>query len=258
MNKRLSQVRSAPSLLSQRKGTHVGVIISFAIFITFLVFLFLILEPSINVNGEKEAVLDDIELSLLDYLTSEITTISIRVNDQIIFTGENCLKFNQVNPLNETGLGGEHMFVKNLTGSNLQFNWFSAQRHLETENNGINRFFKIYASNGIESSETDFPIVCQNIQPGRYTVGVVKTEEHILEKNILDVIELYRTNYTLLKQNIGLMTVEFGFDFIYNNGTILSTEESSQRVSIYTKEVSFDYLDKNLNDNVGSMVIKTW
>ena len=241
-----------------KKGSHVGIIISFIVFVTFLIFLFLILEPSLSVNKEKDAVLSNIQTSLLDYLASDLTTLSVNINDGFVLSRGSCLQFVDITPLIETGLDGGHMFVKNSAGDNLNFDWRgSPDWHLRTENNGINRFFKIYASNGIFSQENDLN-GCKNVQKTEYTLGNVKTERHIFEQNIINAIELYDTDYSLLKQNIGLLSGEFGFDFVYADGTVLSTGESTQRVSVYTKQTPVDYLDKNLNSDAGSIIIKTW
>jgi uncharacterized protein YegP (UPF0339 family) len=245
-------------MIKNKKGSHVGMIISFVVFVTFLLFLFFILEPFLGVNEEKESSLGAIEASLLDYLTSDLTTISVNINDDFDVNINKCLQFIDITPLNETELDGNRMFVKNATGTDINFDWRSdPDWHLRVENDKVNRFFKIYASNGISSQEGNLN-GCENVQKNKYTLGVVKAERHIFEQSILNALELYQTNYSLLRQNIGLMAGEFGFDFIYSNGTILSTGESTQRVSVYTKETSIDYLDTSLNSNEGSIIIRTW
>ena len=242
--------------MKNKTGSHVGVIISFAVFITFLIFLFLILKPALEVNEEKEATLNNMGTLLLEYLNSELTTASIQINRNVGLSG-NCVGFNQVDSINVTGLGGNNIFVKNSTNSKMKFDWQPTGAKLLAENNGVNRFFKVYASEGINSQENVLS-GCQSIPKSSYTAGIAKTEDGIFEQKILAAIQLYKTNYTALKQNIGISSGEFGFDFVYNNGTILSTGETNQKTNIFAKEIPVNYLDTSLNSNAGSIIIKTW
>ena len=253
-NKRLSLVssdkRSTPSWLSQRKGTHVGVIISFGVFIVFLVFLFLILEPSLKVNEGKEETLENMGTLFISYLDSELTTVSIQINQDI----GSCVDFSGVDFI-PSGLNNNNIFVKNSTNANMKFDWLADTSHLLVENNGQNRFFKIYASTGINSQE-NVPSGCQ--APTSYTLGNVKTENNIFERDIIDAISLYKINFALLRQNVGITTDEFGFDFIYSNGTLVGTGEKSENKNVFAKEIPINYLDEDLNSNAGSIIIKTW
>ena len=225
-----------------KTGSHVSMIISFVVFVTFIVFLFFILQPALNVGDEKDAFLDSIETGLLGYLSSELNTISIKSNQ-----AGNCVQLSGLEGVNSS------LIVKNANGDVLNYDWISAG-NLKIENDGVNKFFKIYESYAISPQETSIG----SCTPVEYTFGLIKTEEKIFEKNILDAMTLYQTNYDQLRQNIGLVTGDFGFDFVYENGTILSKGESAQTAGVSTKQSSFNYLDANLNNLQGNMVIKTW
>jgi hypothetical protein len=253
-NKPPRQDKSGEVWKMNAKGTHVGIIISFAVFITFIVFLFFIFEPSLSFNNEKEIAIDSIKTLLLRNFSAELTTATVNINPDVILSGT-CLRLNSLHVLSDAGFDGSHIFVKDSAGSNLEFDWLPEQKNLQIENSGANRFFKIYQSLGIKSSETSFSS-CTDISNSDYSLGIAKTEEKIFEQNILDAIELYKTNYTKFKMDLGISSDEFGFDFIYDNGTILSAEENSQITGIYTETSSISYIDKNLDGNIGSIVIK--
>jgi hypothetical protein len=245
-------------MMKGKRGTHAGVIISFAVFITFIIFLLFIIQPAISLRGNNDAALDNTGILLLDYLSSDLNTISISIHDSVTLTGQSCLKINEIDPLDEIGVDGEHIYVKNSTGGNIDFSWFSAQNHLDVENRGQNRFFKIYSSQAINSSETDFQTGCQNIAKADYDVGIVRTESQIFEKNIIDAIALYNSDYDALRQDMGLSGNDFGFDFAYGNGTIISTGEMNQQTSVYTKDLPFYYLDDELNSEPGDIIMRVW
>ena len=58
-----------------KKGSHVGFMLSFVIFITFIVFLFIVFNPRINFRQSKELVLENLEMELLDMINSSLTNI---------------------------------------------------------------------------------------------------------------------------------------------------------------------------------------
>jgi len=58
-----------------KKGSHVGFILSFAIFITFIVFLFVVFNPRINFKQNKEPILNHLETELLIMFDSDLTNI---------------------------------------------------------------------------------------------------------------------------------------------------------------------------------------
>ena len=58
-----------------KRGSHVGVMISFAIFITFVVFLFVIFEPIVNQKKERESELTFLEEELIELFNSDLAII---------------------------------------------------------------------------------------------------------------------------------------------------------------------------------------
>ena len=60
----------------KKKGSHIGVMLSFGIFVTFLVFLYSVLQPIIEMEQEKKLILDDLVLALVEMFDSDLTTYS--------------------------------------------------------------------------------------------------------------------------------------------------------------------------------------
>jgi hypothetical protein len=240
-------------MIQNKKGSHVGMIISFAIFIIFLVFLLVILEPTLKISEEKENILDNMGALLEDYLKSELTTATVQINLGVNIAG-NCVKFEDLEIIDEAEFGGRNIFIKNAAETILGHDW--AAPDLSASNDGANRFFKIYASSAIDSSESTL-VGCRNIEDDEYIYGITKTEKNIFEKNIITAMELYESDYEILLENIGI-SEEFGFDFTYNNGTTISTGESEQNKNVYAKEIPIIYIDNSLNSKIGSITIKTW
>ncbi len=60
----------------KKKGSHIGVMLSFGIFVTFLVFLYSVLQPIIEREQDKKLILDDLVLALVEMFDSDLTTYS--------------------------------------------------------------------------------------------------------------------------------------------------------------------------------------
>ncbi len=59
-----------------KKGSHVGVMISFGIFVVFLLFLYSILQPIIKIEQDKKLILNDLIDGLVEMLNSDLTYTS--------------------------------------------------------------------------------------------------------------------------------------------------------------------------------------
>ena len=60
----------------KKRGSHVGVMLSFAIFLTFLIFLFVALEPAITSGQNKKSVLNYLKIELPKMFNSSLTEIN--------------------------------------------------------------------------------------------------------------------------------------------------------------------------------------
>ncbi len=247
--------------IENKKGSHVGVVISFVIFVGFIIFLYVILRPVVVTQFEKQSALEYTELSLIEYFKGNLTIVTLIINDNYDLGGKPCLKFNQVGAINNLNLESQNMFALNESGEPVKLQWVAqlTQEHLLLENNGENRFFKIFASPGINNVQGGLT-GCTNVNDGsEYVVGVSQNTEFILEGWIIDIIERYNTDYYSLKAEIGLPdNYEFGFDFQYNNGTIISTNRNPGFTSVYSEEINILYLDPALQEYTGKIILKIW
>ncbi len=63
----------------EKKGSHVGMMLSFIIFITFFVFLYTVLQPIIKTEQNKKLILDSLEIELVEMLA---TTHILELEDE--------------------------------------------------------------------------------------------------------------------------------------------------------------------------------
>ena len=65
-----------------KKGSHVGMMLSFVIFVTFIVFLYSVLSPAIKIGQDKKLILDNLILELVEMLNSNYIGGSIKTLDE--------------------------------------------------------------------------------------------------------------------------------------------------------------------------------
>ncbi len=74
-----------------KKGSHVGMMLSFVIFVTFLVFLYSVLSPVVKTEQDKKLVLDSLILEMVEILNSDYTGGSIKTSNYDFSTELNTL-----------------------------------------------------------------------------------------------------------------------------------------------------------------------
>jgi len=240
-----------------RSGSHVGMIISFVIFITFMVFLYSIVKPAINTGGDKQAILASLEMQIIKNISTNLTSASVQLNSGTN-PNQNCIMLSNFLVFSE--LSTPNMLIKN--GAN------SIQQAYSNYNNQfpdimINRqskndlFFKVYYSSEFNQLGST-AISCKSLTD--YNIGSVTTGGYVFETEINRFINLYNSSsYNSLKEYFKLPPGnEFGFGFIKSDGTKVDVGKAPQSVSVYTDQVPVQYVDSNANILSGFINIKVW
>lgn len=249
-----------------KRGSHVGVVLSFVIFVTFLVFLYSIVEPEIRVQQDRESFLDYLKIELMERFSANLTSVTVTINRtrQI----HNCVKLE--NLTNEAGIDS-FLIVKDEIGN------FAAANISENDNTDliINRenkekvFFKIYNSEEFSGLEKTTVNPCTPLEkdeewrgnPIGYSISLIIKDEYVFENKVIELINDYESEggYENLRQEFNMPSgTEFGFSFIYNNGTIRETEEKGIPTKVQVREIPIQYVDKEANILLGSINIKIW
>jgi len=234
-----------------RKGSHVGVVLSFIIFITFLLFLYpLLIKPVIETNKANQYLLDDLKAKLTEEVSAELTISSVEAN---IGTNQNCIELNNFISTAEIS---SNIIVKNhagviqqgsVSGNNLRIN--------RGNNNDV--FFKVSHSKEFEVLN-DPIITCKIIQENNYEIGLIRTEKYIFETKIINLTKEYKNNYESLKTILGVPAGnEFDFSFIYDNKTSIGTKKEVS-TSIYAEEIPVQYVNKKGYILSGNINIRVW
>lgn len=228
-----------------KRGSHVGVVISFVIFVTFLVFLYSILSPAISSEQNKESISEHLELELIEKISAELTTVSVNV----VTGGSTCIELD--NLINELSIGA-NIIVKDDSGQTVSSYIRSDALQIERQSTS-DIFFKVYYSP--EFGELATGSGCTN---RAYEFGLTKTEEYIFESKMLDLVNDYG-NYESLKIELKIPEgTEFGFGIVRQNGTETQTNGEEMATNIYIKKIPIQYVDEDGNILSGYLKTKIW
>ena len=224
--------------LENKKGSHVGMILSFVIFITFMVFVFTVLRPAVNAGQSKQTILQDIEDAITANVSANFTSTSVQIeqaiNPKIIAKNET-----QSLQIVDFGSGGDFgMLILNRSVND-------------------NLFFRVYYS-------PEFPVVentygaCTRINDSNYSIGFTFRGKYIFENKMYALISNYNANYEEVRSNLNVPPGnDFGFGFIQNNGTRIDVGTTGKQ-NVYSEEIPIQYIDSYANTLSGFINVRVW
>lgn len=222
------------------RGSHVGIIASFSIFVIFLVGIYFVLDPMLRIEKDKELALEYLEVKLLETFSSNLTTAIINKSEV------NSICCYDANVGVESNL---YSIAKTEDGSVLVSSYRDSDGLLSIKANGAG-FVWIYYSPVEFYSNPDGDFACWSSD-----VASVRTSKEIFEKKIIDN---GINDFENLTSNLNLPNNEFSFSFEMENGTILSAGERNTSSDIYAKEIPIQYIDYNASNLAGKLTIKVW
>jgi len=240
-------------LRTNKRGTHVGMIVSFLIFVTFLAFLYSVLEPATQVKQDKLDLQEYIKVELLKEFTAEMSILNLEVNNINV-----CFSLN-IQGLEDTGVvvkdSQEHIIISS-------FNWQDDETYLVDEGDGR---LKAYYSNEFSNGNGNiiFDDCIKISTPEDYNISIFRTEEDFFNSSIIELTEYINANpnnYEEIKTKLKISSGdEFGFAFKDENKTlIIATQEKNVSANVYVEEIPIQYIDSEANINQGFLDIRVW
>jgi len=235
--------------MKNKKGeSHLGFILSFVIFITFLLFVYTTLEPALKIRAGKQPVLDFLRFSLVDkFVIEDFTTMTIT----------ECVKITG-GEIYDKANSGVPLKIKDDSENILSYKFQGIQLliGLAQSYTGI---LKVYYGTGVDSSPTyeGGSAGCDQVDS---VTNFVKTESQILLSGIIALKDSYETDYEQLKTDLNLPDgSDFTFSFELANGTIIEpTGVTIPSTDVYATTFPLEYLDSDANPQIGFLTIKVW
>ena len=237
----------ALTLKKNRKGSQVEFVVSFILFVTFIIFVYVLLSSKIDFGQSKKNSLDNAEAGILGMITDNLTASSVAVKSG---NSGSCFTF--------TGLASTLSLGSNIIAENSS----GAIVPAYSQNGDITimsplNFFTIYSSPEFASSPGSS--ACTVLGADKYTIGLSKNQSAIFEIKILQTFANYYTNYTLMKKSIQIFPGdEFGIKFTYQNGSVIKTPDTNSTVSIFANSIPIQYVSQNSGIQFGHLEVDVW
>lgn len=237
--------------LKNKKASHVDIMISFAIFVVAVVYLFGILGPLVIGPKNQEELLEIALEGVKEKLTSNVTSISVYISPEV---EEACVDFLGL----RNKIGTNPVIVVDGTGEKKDYDLGGYNLRAKV-NPLMKNFYKIYSSEDFENTEISLT-ECQEVSAAEYSLGLFKNEEYVYEKKAEEAVDYYQYNYDGFKTEVGLsLSDDFGFDFINSDGEVVGIGQGTNLSrSVYSKEITTRYINDDGEINVGRIVVRIW
>lgn len=246
-----------------KRGSHIDVILSFVIFISFIIFLYAIIQPSLSSKEGKTVFLNYIGNELVKNLTGKnLTMTSILVEPQ---NPRSCLKLTGFK--DNARISSMAIVVKNSSGMTFASYKSGSDLYIDMTPSQNSKLFHVYYS-------PDFSVIGDNplgpcnpalnldASPNGYSINRAETytSHYAWGNNTAELISIYNNDYSSVKDWFNLTTMQnFRFDFTYQNGTIIGTEDNIPlSVNVYSEIFPIAYISQNNNLEAGSLIVRVW
>jgi len=235
--------------IRKKKGiSHVEMILSFVIFVGFLIFIFAILNP-LKISDEKDIYLNIVERGIRENTSIEFKFLSLSLNHS--WGKKKCFWF-RYNLSNIIVKNESYGFVAALSRGG------GKERKIYI--NGTGSFFYILSCE--EFNESDFfPKGCEMLRSENYTFGLLRKFDMTSYSRLEDLTKRYDSDYEGLKKEIGLPhSKDFSFSVRDTSGkNILRVNKTiSKQASILARDVPIQIVYKNGTLKYALLNIQVW
>ena len=224
--------------MKNKRGSHVGIVISFTFFIAFIIFAYSIFAPSLITKSQMQdsiKVLEDAfkerikeDVFIIRTYDSDSTCISISKPSNS-FSNENIIARNSSSKIN-SGIYGDNIIIDGQKG-----------------------FVKVYFSSDSFNFEnhTSFSSCDQE------NTQSLTLENKYLENKILYWVNQSVSNYSDFHSELGA-NFEFEVLFDYKNGTIIGDRGKNVKTDVFAQTLTIEYLSYEAQDKVADLIFSVW
>lgn len=231
--------------MSKRSQGHVEMIISFVIFISFIIFLIIVFKPA-RIAAADTSALDITESKILKYFSTNLTVSSITLNSSFSTAVGSCI-YTEFPLSSSIIIKSEDTSIVNAKREN---------DNIYFEYNG-QRFYRIYSSIELEEKNIDISS-CQKLNGGNYTIGVTKVQEKTSFSKLIKFNYSYYNDYSNLKKNLSLIN-DFTFVIRDSSGNIFEGNRyKPSGLNIIAKDIPIEILDSNASLTQAILNLQVW
>jgi hypothetical protein len=248
-----------------KRGSHVGMMLSFVLFITFIMFIYAAIQPVVNTGEDKESMLGYIESKVLENVSSNLTIISLSIS------GTNpanpCINLSNFFYITHAPLSNRIIVKDDLDQEQTPYyveDYFSNVMVNRTYSNIT--FLKFYISPEFDEVGNS-PVACELIEKEDYTISVISNSnnENVFLGELQRLVDFYNNEsdlcYQELKRQLSIPeSSDFGVIFrLSNESEISAVKEIPSKTNVYVKETPIRYVNENTAQiESGFIKIKIW
>ncbi|HTZ41844.1 MAG TPA: hypothetical protein VMC07_01390 [Candidatus Omnitrophota bacterium] len=251
--------------IKNKRGSHIDVILSFVIFVSFLILLYSLIQASVMGEQSKNSALDYLGNQIIQNLSSKnLTMISIYLSPQ---NSRPCLALTGF--MANAGISSMRLVLKNSTGTTFPSYKSGNDLYIDMSQFQNSRLFYAYYSpdfnlisdNTLGTCNPALLVNPPNNPPNIYSISYEEpyTSSYVWGGDIISLINLTNNNYDSVKNGFNVAkTDNFRFDFIYQNNTKIGMANNlPSSGSIYSKTLPVVYISgKNLE--AGQLIVSVW
>lgn len=238
--------------MKNKKASHVGMILSFVLFVTSVIFLYEIISPSIKTEEDKSELINYIEEKIPSYLEDTLYNQKISLKEELD-KGVDCIKISKNNLAKNT-----KSLVKDSEGNNLIS---EDSDEFILIKNSEKSYFNIFLSKDGFKQEIEDLEGCDLIDSEEYTSAFNYKEYYFqskIESFLFDISS--DEKYSKIKKEILLPEgTEFSIVFVYNNGSKIGRPPKEDiSTNIFVEQIPIYYIDFDAKINSGYLEIGVW
>ena len=239
--------------INKKGASHIEIILSFVIFIGFIIFLFAVIKPFKSAE-RGEIYLEVVERGIINQTSTEINSIPLKINYEFK-QDENCFSFVFNGSLKNIIAKDENsdiMEAKSL--------WIDNGEKKEIIINSNKNFSYVYSSE--EFNESIFDITkCKELNKEDYTIGLFRKEMMISESKMNNFYKKYNESYDNSKKDVGLpSSKDFAFSIrdTSNNAILIANKKVPKGVNVWAKDIPIRIAYNNGTFVYAMLNVQTW
>ena len=230
--------------MKNKKGlSHIEVILSFVIFLGFLIFILAIFNP-FRLSSDNAGEIYLAEKEIVAYSSLEVKFLSLVLN----YIPNKCFYFNY--SLDEVIAKDEFY---NFTPA------YSIQQNNEIYINGTNRFYYILSSDEFE--ERDFSGQCTGLEKTNYTLGLFTKYNMTSYAKMTELANRHNSDYLSLKSELKIPASDdfaFSISDSLNNLLLNISKKPPSNAKVVARDVPIQLVYKNGTIIYAKLNIKVW
>jgi hypothetical protein len=237
-------------MLNKKKGSHIGFVLSFIIFILSITYIYSILKPVAITSLKETYYFENLKENLISHSSEKVTTFTIIVDNN---KKKNRIKLNEIiNKINNS-----EFIIKDQ--NELVYNYsISGQNIFIYIENQAKFLLKFSYSNALGNSQGNTGTGSVTVKD--YSIKRIQSNIYFHEEIIRNILKKYDQNYDNLKKELNISKeIEFDLKFLLNNNSLIKTEKNIlHSKNIYVRTIPIEYIDNQANIKIGYLEISIW